>query len=188
MALSAGALQLAGFLMVHGFWTISEQAPAEPFFPQALCETQGGERRLQHFDAPTLDESYVRAQDFLKTSAPQFAYCAFVRQTELALSDSENVSALVIELSGSGQGLTILQVYSPSGSTGGFRLMGNEVVLQPNGMRLSRGDTNAAIVSLREGAADHPGTEGKWADWNKGRDLSESEAAEPEAGAATGRP
>lgn len=188
MALSAGALQLAGFLMVHGFWTISEQAPADHFFPQALCETQGGERRLQHFDAATLDQSYAQAQDFLKTSAPQFAYCAFARQTELALADNENVSALVIELSGSGQGLTILQVYSPPGSTGGFRLVGNEVVLQPNGMRLSRGDTNAAIVSLREGAADHPGTESKWADWNKGRDLSESEAGAPDAGVASERP
>jgi len=36
MSLSAGALQLAGFLMAHGFWTIADAAPAE--VPHAAVE------------------------------------------------------------------------------------------------------------------------------------------------------
>ena len=65
MSLSAGALQLAGFLMAHGFWTIADAAPGDRYVPQALCETADGERRLVTFDAPSEDESLAQADTFM---------------------------------------------------------------------------------------------------------------------------
>ena len=169
MALSASALQLAGFLMVHAFWTISDQAPGDAYVPQALCETDAGERRLVSFDAPTSDESLAQARSFMGSAAGQFAECAFTREAEFP-GNGGPAHTLVIQLSGRGQDVTVLQAFNPASAQGGFHLLGDEVLLDRRGVPLPRSESNPAIVSLREGAADHPGTEEQWAQWNTGRD------------------
>lgn len=169
MSLSAGALQLAGFLMAHGFWTLSEQSAGDSYVPQALCETSAGERRLVSFDAPTPEQSLEEARGFMGSAAGQFAECAFSRQTEIPLGADRSTPALVIQLTGNGRDITILQPYRPASAAEGFRLLGDEVLLDERGP-LPPGEANSAIASLREGAADHPGTEQSWSDWNRGRD------------------
>ena len=170
MGLSAGALKLAGFLMAHGLWSISEQSAADVYVPQALCETASGERRLITFDAATQEQSLEDARSFMGSTAGQFAECAISRKSEVGLGDGQSTSALVIELSSAGQEVTVLQAFSPASGENGFRLLGDELLLDPRGTPLPRGDANAAIVSLREGAADHPGTARNWASWNTDRD------------------
>lgn len=172
MSLSAGALQLAGFLLAHGVWTIAEQPAGERYVPQALCETAAGERRLISFDAATPDQSLADARGFMGSAAGQFAECAVARQADVAYGEGRTTPALVIELTAAGSDVTIVQAYRSASATDGFRLLGDEVLLDTRGQPLSHGDTNAGIAALREGAADHPGIEERWQAWNSGRDPS----------------
>ena len=169
MSLSAGALQLAGFLLAHGFWTISDQ-PGHAYVPQALCETAGGDRRLITFDAATPEQSDAEARSFMGSAAGQFAECAFAHQSSLESSTGGDAEALTIELTTSGRAITIVQAFRPGTAEGGFRLLGDELLLDEGGTVLPRSEINPAIVALREGAADHPGLGDKWAQWNTGRD------------------
>lgn len=170
MALSAGALQLAGFLLAHGFWTISEQTAQDRYVPQALCETVAGERRLVTFDAPTPEQSQADARSFMGSSAGQFARCAFSRDAQVPLGQGQSATALVIDLRDGGRELTIVQAYRPAVANGGFALLGDELVLDSSGAPLLRSEEGAAITALREGAADHPALSEKWPQWNSDRD------------------
>ena len=76
----------------------------------------------------------------------------------------------MIDLVGAGETMAIVQVYRPAGEAGGFRLLGDELLLDERGTVLPRAVANPVIVSLREGAADHPGIEERWREWNTGRD------------------
>ena len=170
MALGAAALQLAGFLLAHGLWTISELPAEGRYTPQALCETSGGERRLVSFDAADENVALAEADAFMGSTAGQFAQCAFARTDEVRTNQGATARALLIELTGREGDLTVLQAYRPAHAEGGFRLLGDELLLDMGGTVLPRADANPAIVSLREGAADHPGLDEKWVEWNTGRD------------------
>lgn len=170
MPLGAAALQLAGFLMAHGLWTISELPADGRYSPQALCETRDGERRLVSFDAPDINVALAEADQFMGSTAGQFAQCAIARTDEVRTNQGATATALLIELTGGEGELTVLQAYRPAWEQGGFRLLGDELLLDVRGGVVPRADANPAIVSLREGAADHPGLDTKWAEWNTGRD------------------
>lgn len=170
MALAASALQLAGFLLAHGFWTISEETAQDRYVPQALCETVAGERRMITFDAATPEQSQADANSFMGSSAGQFARCAFSRDAQVPLGKGQSTAALVIELRDGGRELTILQAYRPAVADGGFALLGDELVLDSSGAPLLRSEEGSAIVALREGAADHPALSDKWPQWNSNRE------------------
>lgn len=170
MPFSASALQLAGFLLAHGFWTISAQGPDDRYVPQALCETTEGDRRLVSFDAPTEDQALAEAKSFMGSTAGQFAECAFSQETEVQTNQGKAARALMIDLVGGGGDVTIVQAYRPAAAEGGFRLLGEELILGDGGTVMSRADANPAIVAIREGAADHPGLGDMWTQWNLGRD------------------
>lgn len=168
--LSAGALQLAGFLLAHGFWTISAEPAGEHYVPQALCETAQGDRRLITFGAPSEDESLAQAKTFMGSTAGQFAECAFSQETEVETNQGNKARALMIDLVSEGRTLTIVQAYRPAAEGAAFQLLGDELMLDDGGVVLPRSMSNPAIVALREGAADHPGLGDQWIQWNTGRD------------------
>lgn len=168
MPIPTGAMQLAGFLMAHAFWTTADLPADGVYVPQALCQTIGGERQLFSFDAPAHKESMDKARAFIESSAPGYADCALAHE---ALVDTGHgaVNALVIDLFEGGSPLvTVVQPFRPA-AQGGFRLLGNEVLIDTRGP-VPPLQSGPATGALHDGASDHPGLGDKWGQWNTGRD------------------
>lgn len=173
MAVPAGLLQLAGFLMAHAMWITSELPPGQAYVPQALCENSHGERRMVTFDAPTPAEQLEKARVFLGTTGAQFSECVLARQTAID-GPAGKVDVFAIDLfTGADNQLTVLQAFRPADPKASpprpFRLRGLEVLFTVSG-GLPRAMADQTRDALREGATDHPGTEEKWAAWNENRE------------------
>lgn len=167
MPLPAGPLQLAGFLMAHAFWTVSDLPADARYVPQTLCETARGERQMTSFEAESEEASLRQAEAYLEAAAPAFAACALARQAAVRLGN-EPVPALVIELvEGGTPVVTVVQPFRPA-AQGGFALLGDEVVMDGRGP-LAPLQAAQAAGEVRAGASDHPGLGEKWTAWNQGR-------------------
>jgi hypothetical protein len=173
MALPTGAMQLAGFLMAHALWTTAELPAEGVYVPQALCQTAGGDRQLVSFDAPDHKQSMEQARAFLESTAPGYADCALAHEALIDTGVDTGhgaVNALVIDLFEGGNPLvTVVQPFRPAAEAGGFRLLGNEVLIDTRGP-VPPLQADAAIGPLHEGASDHPGLGEQWAKWNSTRD------------------
>ena len=168
MALPAAALHLAGFLMAHALWSVSDLPAGQDYTPQAICETSDGDRQLTTFDGANAEESYAKLRDFASSETGRYAECALARTTVVA-SGEVKAPALVIDLfAGPEPLLTIVQPFRPTAS-GGFRLLGPELMLAGHEQLPPRISDDASIA-LRDGAGDHPGMQDKWAEWNASRD------------------
>lgn len=168
MALPAAALQLAGFLLAHAFWTVSEMPEGGHYVPQALCMNAAGNRTLTSFDAATPTDEAAKAKAFIGTGSNAYADCAIARQMRVG-TPAGDVDALVIDVvQGEGSLVTVVQAYRPA-AKGGFRLLGDELMLGDGGPLAPLPAAHAA-AALREGASDHPGLGDKWSEWSGARD------------------
>lgn len=167
MPLPAGPLQLAGFLLAHAAWTVSDLPAERRYVPQALCETARGERQMTSFDAESEAASGAQARSYLDAAAPHFASCAFARTTAVPMGEG-SVPAIVVELVEGGAPLITLVQPFRSASEGGFALIGDELVIDGRGPLAPLAAAQAA-GEVRAGASDHPGLGDRWAAWNAAR-------------------
>lgn len=166
--LPTAALQLAGFLMAHAFWSASD-LPAEGHYqPQSLCMRGDGSRTLQTFEGPTPKAQDDAAQAFSKGGgAAAWPDCAIARQVRVG-TPTGDVDALVIDVVQNGSSvMTVIQAFRPAAQ--GFRLLGDELMLGDNGP-LPPLPAAQAAAAMREGAIDHPGLGDKWQQWESERD------------------
>ncbi|MCX7282584.1 MAG: hypothetical protein NTX28_00820 [Novosphingobium sp.] len=165
--LPTAALQLAGFLMAHAFWTTSELPPGGSYQPQSLCMRSDGSRQLQSFEGGTPKAQDDAARAFISGGAAQWPDCAIARQVKVG-TDGGDVDALVIDVvQYGGSVMTVVQAFRPAPQ--GFRLLGDELVMGDNGP-LPPLPAAQAAAAMREGAIDHPGLGDKWQQWEMARD------------------
>ncbi|WP_298284421.1 hypothetical protein [Novosphingobium sp.] len=165
--LPTAALQLAGFLMAHAFWTASELPAGASYQPQSLCMRSDGSRQLQSFDGATPKEQDDKARAFITGGAAQWPDCAIARQVKVG-TPAGDVDALVIDVVQSGSNvMTVVQAFRPAPQ--GFRLLGDELVMGDGGP-LPPLPAAQAAAAMREGAIDHPGLGDKWQAWEMARD------------------
>lgn len=166
-ALPTAALQLAGFLMAHAFWTASDLPPGGHYQPQSLCMRADGNRVLNSFDGANPKEQDEAARAFVTGGAAQWPDCAIARQVKVG-TPTGDVDALVIDVvQYGGSVMTVVQAFRPADK--GFRLLGDELMLGDNGP-LPPLPAAQAAAAMREGALDHPGMDGKWNQWETERD------------------
>ncbi|MGV3512428.1 MAG: hypothetical protein ACO1OX_10540 [Novosphingobium sp.] len=165
--LPTAALQLAGFLMAHAFWTASDLPPGGHYQPQSLCMRADGSRQLQSFEGATAKEQDEAARAFVTGGAAQWPDCAIARQVKVGTPTGE-VDALVIDVvQYGGSVMTVVQAFRPGPQD--FRLLGDELMLGDNGP-LPPLPAAQAAAAMREGAIDHPGLGDKWQQWESARD------------------
>jgi hypothetical protein len=161
------ALQLAGFLMAHAFWSVSDLPPGGQYQPQSLCMRSDGNRSLQTFEGATALDQDAKAKAFVAGGADQWPDCAIARQVRVGTPSGE-VDALVIDVVQYGSNvMTVVQAFHPGPQN--FQLLGDELMMGDNGP-LPPLPAAQAAAAMREGAGDHPGLGTKWSQWEAGRD------------------
>ena len=127
MIATSAMLKLAGFLMVHALWVMSELTEGDLYVPSALCETAKGDRELVVFEAESQVEAIERGKAFLQSPPDRFVRCAFARDgrvnTAAGYVDILNVS--MWERS-KGEVAIVTQPYRPPFKKS-FALLGSEV-------------------------------------------------------------
>ncbi len=165
--LPTAALQLAGFLMAHAFWTVSDLPAGSHYQPQSLCMRGDGNRSLQTFEGATTLEQDEAAKAFITDGASRWPDCAITRQVRVGTPKGD-VDALVIDVvQYGGSVITVVQAFQPGPTD--FRLLGDEVLMSNDGPLPPLPAAQAAAM-MREGAIDHPGLGGKWDQWEAARD------------------
>lgn len=165
--LPTAALQLAGFLMAHAFWTTSELPADGHYQPQSLCMRADGNRSLNTFEGATAKDQDDSARAFITGGASQWPDCAVARQVKVG-TPAGDVDALVIDVvQYGGSVMTVVQAYRPAAQ--GFRLLGDELMMGDSGP-LPPLPAAQAAAAMREGAIDHPGLGDKWSQWEQTRD------------------
>ena len=156
---SGTALKLAGYLLAHAVWVVSELEEGEAYVPQALCETTDGSRELFVFEAQTQAESVERGKQFLAERHAVFERCAFARDGQVN-GEIGYVDVLILDIV---EGplppkLTLIQPYRRFPE---FSLLGDELLLTDKG-QLEASAADYAAEALRSGAIEHPGAVATW--------------------------
>lgn len=156
---SKNALRLAGFLLAHATWIISDLGPDEAYVPQALC-LKDGELELTVFEADTQTEAVSKGKDFIETQSANYEGCAFARDG-LVRTDDGAIDVLSIEMSDA-TGTTVLTLLQPYTKQDDLRLLGPETLLSSAGTVLEDPAASALRPAIHKGARSHPRALESW--------------------------
>jgi hypothetical protein len=172
MIATSATLKLAGFLMAHALWVMSELPEGQLYVPSALCETSTGERELVVFEANTQVDAIERGKVFLSSPPDRFIRCAFARDGQVNTS-SGYVDILNVTMweRPKGEVAIVTQPYRPP-FKGSFALLGSEVLIIDGQIALSTQYLNERF-DIHAGAAEHGGAAEKWRLWDSKREPSD---------------
>jgi hypothetical protein len=175
------ALEVAGFVLAHAAWSVSDTADDGVLCPLAMVERDGG-RRLMRFEATTQCDAVARgkkAMADLTESADAWAFAREGATSEVAAyegatndhpPDELSRSALTLEFWAKGMDtpLAIVQHFERPCRAGRFVVRGAPVVLVDG----SHADEELAAEVHRgvmAGVRTHPKVADLWREWQEER-------------------
>lgn len=168
-ALSSDALYLAGFVLAHAAWSVSDLPEDELLCPLAIVERSGG-RQLTRFEAPSQMEAVSAGQAALKAAVANGEAVAFAHEGTWRSADHQQPSddVLTVEFCDETMDRTavILQRFARQRSNGHFRLLG-EPALVLQGSLLEPANARDAIEDLLLGVRSHPAVRDLWDAWQR---------------------
>ena len=136
---------LAGFVLAHAAWSVSDLPKGELLVPLAVVET-GGKRQLLRFEAQTQEQSIAEAKATLTKRQGQLDAWAFVREGLMP--------------DGTGK----VDVRSSPYSSGAFRIKGDAIVVV-DGKLVEGAEATGLVKRLYEGVSQHPKAGQLWHGW-----------------------
>lgn len=161
------ALEVAGFVLAHAAWSVSDTSDDGVLCPLAMVERDGG-RRLMRFEATTQCDAVARgkkAMADLKESADAWAFAREGAASEQT-PDAPPGSALTLEFWAKGMDtpLAIVQHFERPCRAGRFVVRGAPMVLVDG----SKADEELAAEVHRgvmAGVRTHPKVADLWREW-----------------------
>lgn len=161
MALSESALFLAGFVLAHSAWSISD-AP-ELLVPLAIIE-RNSERRILRFEAKTQEEAIAKGKTHLAGLIDVDSW-AFAREGLLNESGKKvDVISVDIWSRDSRDRITLIQRFEPFSVRKHFRLIG-EPDVSLNGVIQDRAHAQMVLDAVRKGVHQHSKAGPLWENW-----------------------
>ena len=154
---------LAGFVLAHAAWSVSDLPKGELLVPLAVVET-GGQRQLLRFQAQTQEQSIAEGKATLTKRQGQLDAWAFVREG-LMPDGTGKVDVLTVDAWARGmtRPITFVQKFSPY-SSGAFRIRGDAIVIV-DGKLVEGAEATGLVRRLYEGASQHPKAGQLWSAW-----------------------
>ncbi len=154
---------LAGFVLAHAAWSVSDLPKGELLVPLAVVET-GGQRQLLRFQAQTQEQSIAEGKATLTKRQGQLDAWAFVREG-LMPDGTGKVDVLTVDAWARGmtRPITFVQKFSPY-SSGAFRIKGDAIVIV-NGKLVEGAEATGLGRRLYEGVSQHPKAGQLWRGW-----------------------
>ena len=164
MPLPNAGLLLAGFILAHSAWSVSDLPKGELLTPLAIVQ-QGGQRSLTRFEAKSQAEAITSGKAAMARLGSSVDAWAFARDGLIRESGAP-VSVLTIDFWAKGMKspATIVQRYEPFATRGKFRILGEPmfviqgVVQQPKAAK-------PWIATVLAGIKQHPKASPLWSSW-----------------------
>jgi len=154
---------LAGFVLAHAAWSVSDLPKGELLVPLAIVE-KNGQRQLLRFEAPTQAQAIAEGKTTLTHRQAQLDAWAFGREG-LMPEGPGKVDVLTVDAwaQGMARPITFVQRFSPY-SSGAFGIKGDAMVVVDG--KVLEGTEAAHVVSrLYDGVLQHPKAGQLWQGW-----------------------
>jgi hypothetical protein len=160
------ALQLAGFVLAHSAWIVSDLPEGELLAPFAIVEVDG-ERRLMHFEAETQHEAVSKGEAEMQALQVPGTNWAFVSEGLLP-ENGEKSDALFVTFwsDGMSESVVLVQRFVPSAGRGQFKLVG-PMELVVDGRLVGQEHTQAALSQVQHGILSHEHVAELWPNWKE---------------------
>ena len=157
------AILLAGFVLGHAAWSISDLPKGALLVPLAMVE-KNGQRQLLRFEAQTQDQAIADGKTTLATRQHEFDAWAFGREG-LMQEARGKVDVLTVDAWATGmtRPITFVQRFSPY-SSGAFRTNGDPIVVV-DGKALEGAEAVQLVKRLYDGVRQHPKAGQLWQEW-----------------------
>jgi hypothetical protein len=166
-SLSSDALYLAGFVLAHAAWSVSDLPEDELLCPLAIIERSGG-RHLVRFEAPSQTEAITAARSALQLAIVRRETAAFAREGTWRPLETGQASDDVLTVEFYDETMDrpamILQRFRRLSPTAQFRLVGDPALVL-DGNLVEGGASRHAIEDLLLGVRSHPAVRDLWDSW-----------------------
>jgi hypothetical protein len=154
---------LAGFVLAHAAWSVSDLPKGALLVPLAMVE-RNGQRQMLRFEAPTQEQAIAAGKTALAQRQPQVDAWAFARQGFIT-EGAGGVDVLSVDAwaKGMARPITFVQPFSPY-SSGTFRIRGSAMAVV-DGRALKGAEADRLVKKLYEGALQHPKAAPLWREW-----------------------
>jgi len=154
---------LAGFVLAHAAWSISDLPKGELLVPLAIVE-KNGQRQLLRFEAQTQEQAIAEGKTTLTNRQPELDAWAFGREG-LMPEGTGKVDVLTVDAwaKGMARPITFVQRFSPY-SSGAFRIKGDAMVVV-DGKALEGTEAARLVRRLYDGVLQHPKAGRLWQAW-----------------------
>ena len=155
---------LAGFVLAHAVWNVSDMPVGGLLVPLAVIEI-GGERHLQRFVAESQEQAIAAGKAAMQEAMTTADAWAFARDGRLK-RDGRLVDALAVDFWAKGmtKPVSVFQVYQPPSDSGRFRLLGDPVLVL-DGVVQSPEAGKALLKQIRKGIRSHSQASALWGSW-----------------------
>lgn len=128
MAVPEATALLAGFVLAHAAWSVSDLPEGQLLVPLAMIE-EGSERKLVRFEAETQEGAISKGKEFVLEQKAAASTWAFAREGQINTATGY-VDILVVEAwsDGMAEPITYIQPFQPFAS-GAFKLLGPAVAI-----------------------------------------------------------
>jgi hypothetical protein len=161
------ALSLAGFVLAHAAWSVSDTADDELLCPLAVVEQPNGDRRLLRFEADTQEEAIAAGKAAMRQASRDAAAWAFAREGAWrpdGAGEPQDVVTVDFWARGmSGPG-TLLQAFERYTRAGRFRVLGR-AVLVADGQVVEADVARSTLDAIEAGVVTHPNVAELWPTW-----------------------
>ena len=162
--ISEAVAVLAGFVLAHAAWSISDLPNGEGFVPLAVV-VMNGERHLQRFHAETPEAAAAKGRETMRAATSAADAWAFAH-TAVTETRGNVKTAVYVEFWSKGMPApaAVMQTYQPLTRDAKFKILGDPVV-EVDGMPLASDAVVAVLRSIRKGVASHPKVAALWESW-----------------------
>jgi hypothetical protein len=157
------AILLAGFVLAHAAWSVSDLPRGELLVPLAVVE-KNGQRQLLRFEAQTQEQAIADGKATLARRQGEFDAWAFGREGLMAEARGK-VDVLTVDAWARGmtRPVTFVQRLDRN-SSGAFRIKGDPIVVV-DGKALEGAEATRLTERLHEGVRQHPKAGQLWQKW-----------------------
>ena len=163
VAIPEAATLLAGFVLAHAAWSVSDLPEGELLVPLAMVEI-GSERKLVRFETETQDQAITKGKEFVANQKSSSSAWAFAREGQMKTNNG-NIDVLVVDAWAEGmtEPITFIQPFQPYAS-GTFKLLGPAVPVVADSM-LSPEESEPYLSVLYRGVSGHGKAAALWSSW-----------------------
>ncbi len=159
-----GAALLAGFVLAHAVWNVSDLPNGELLVPFAVSEVEN-ERSLERFEADTQEEAIAAGKAAMQGAMSTADSWAFARDGTMD-RDGKEVDVLSVDFWSKGmpEPMTVIQEYQPPTKSSPFRLIGKPILVE-NGVAQSSAAAKSVLGQVLAGVRSHSKVAVLWNSW-----------------------